>query len=218
MKAALAKHARRYSKRIENQEEFIQDAWLRIAKQQSDMIEGYYSEQGRKAMHASYMRRWKRKSVHQNSTQKVNGISREGIHIPRAIYLGRGRYLCQKADIEDKVDESLSGTSWYHVDEWKNYVKVWDAGVNMYRWYPIDHCPHPVEIQEPVTKEDSEKWQSHAIIIDPNWHGPKRQKRNIAPKPDLWGARSMLDRDLAVYEYKKSRWLNHLEIRPECSG
>ena len=61
MKAVLAKHARRYSKRIENQEEFIQDAWLRIANQDAGLTHGFYGEQGRKAIYASWKRRYRRR-------------------------------------------------------------------------------------------------------------------------------------------------------------
>jgi len=111
MRQELSKHARRYTRRIEDQEEYIQDAWIRIATLGGGMTNEYYGEQGRKAIVASYWRR--RRSVSINASQYANGISKETIFIPEnAIDLGRGRYLLREA-------EKLS--RWYYEGEWTEY-------------------------------------------------------------------------------------------------
>jgi hypothetical protein len=110
LNAALAKVARRYSKDIQDQEEYIQDAWIRIAEQQDDMSLEYYENQGRLSIKAAYYRK-RYGNVQKKTSDNLYGISDRTI--PRdAIPLGRGRYLCPKP-------EKLS--SWYYDKEWEEY-------------------------------------------------------------------------------------------------
>ena len=113
LKRALAKSARRYSKCVEDQEEYIADAWCRISEQPGDMSITTYAEHGARAMMASYQRgRYAR--VEKKSGQNLNGIGRRAITAkPRdAIYLGERRYLNRKPT-------RLS--AWYYEGEWLEY-------------------------------------------------------------------------------------------------
>lgn len=128
LKAALAKHARRYSSNVEDQEEFIDDAWIRIAEKREGMTMEYYEDEGRKAIQAAYMRNHYR--VYINSTENVNGISERPAQIPKnAIPLGNGRYLCPEPE---KLD------SWYYEGEWLDYGLEKDCTVR--RFYRIAVC------------------------------------------------------------------------------
>lgn len=105
LKFRLAKHARRYSSCIEDQEEYIQDAWIRIATLKADMDNEYYGEQGRKAMEASYRKEY-RQNVDKKSSKNVNGISITGKDIKkkipeRAIQLQANKYLDPKPETLD---------------------------------------------------------------------------------------------------------------------
>ena len=96
LKSRLATHARRYSSVIEDQEEYIQDAWLRISTLNADMENEYYGEQGRKAMKATYDRR--RYHVRKEKPRNPNGISVTEKDIKkkipdRAIRLERNKYF-----------------------------------------------------------------------------------------------------------------------------
>jgi hypothetical protein len=106
LKGILAKHARRYSKRVENQEEYIQDAWIRIADEPDGRTIEHYGEQGRKAIKASYDRYWY--SVRKKTIANPNGISVTGKEIkkkaklPRsAIHLYRDKHLDTKPQTLD---------------------------------------------------------------------------------------------------------------------
>ena len=74
LKGLLAKHSRRYSSCIEDQEEYIQDAWIRIATLKADMAQEYYGEQGRKAIVTAYWKRRRRRVSNKNG-KNANGIS-----------------------------------------------------------------------------------------------------------------------------------------------
>jgi hypothetical protein len=97
---ALAKHARRYSKRVEDQEEYIQDAWLRIAEKPSGKTLKYYEEQGGKAIVASYMRQRYQNNVKKKKAQNLNGISATGEDAKpppkRAFHVYANKYLDSK--------------------------------------------------------------------------------------------------------------------------
>ena len=106
LKATIAQHARRYSKDVENQEEFIQDAWFRISKHPGGQSVEYYGEQGRKAIEAEYRRRYRR--VDTRRLKNVNGISTTGKEavkktpVPkRAIHLYLNKHLDPKPEILD---------------------------------------------------------------------------------------------------------------------
>ena len=105
LKAALAKHARRYSRNVETQEEYIQDAWERIANERGGLSVDHYEEEGRKAIKATYDR--SRYHVRKKTTQNPNS---KGEGIPKtAIPLVRGRWLDTKPE---KLDP------WYYDGEW----------------------------------------------------------------------------------------------------
>jgi hypothetical protein len=125
----LAKHARRYSKRIEDQEEYIQDAWLRISQHDAGKTVEYYEEQGRKAIVASYWRRYR--NVSKKGRQNANGISVTGEDAKpppkRAIHVYANKYVDskhttidwqyyegQEEDIKKKAFECLE---WYNIYE-----------------------------------------------------------------------------------------------------
>ena len=111
LKGMLAKYARRYSSRVEDQEEYIQDAWIRIAEANGDMSNEYYAEQGRKAMNAARMR--KQYAMQKKHDEILHGIGKRTTAIPsNAIDLGRGKYLVPSP-------EQLS--SWYYPGEWEKY-------------------------------------------------------------------------------------------------
>ena len=117
--------------------------------------------------------------------------------------MGRGRYLCRKHETLD---------SWYYEKEWEDigWVKVWDAGMNMYRLYPEEDCPHSRELQEPLEKQDSEIWKHFKIVIDPNWKPPKRESRKVMLKKNWPGGESAFDKGMADWELRKFRMLNHI--------
>lgn len=99
LKEELAKHARRYSKDIEDQEEYIQDAWLRIAEHPDGRDLEYYAEQGRKEVYNSYHKQY-RKDVAIKNDKNGNGISTTGKDAKpppkRAVNLYRNKYLDTK--------------------------------------------------------------------------------------------------------------------------
>lgn len=110
MSRAVYKAARRYTKNPEDIEEYMDDAWMRIAECHADKTHDYYTRQARRAVHASYMQKWR---VHTEKAQNVNGISDSPKSRPRnALDLGRGRYLKYKP-------EKLS--QWYYDGEWREY-------------------------------------------------------------------------------------------------
>lgn len=113
MKAALAKHARRYSKRVEDQEEYIQDAWLRISGLHGDKTFEYYEEEGRRAILASWQRA-RRSRVYTEKAQNVYGYSEGHSKKPPhdSIQIDHNKYLKRKP-------ERLS--AWYYSGEWDEY-------------------------------------------------------------------------------------------------
>ena len=105
LKAQLLVHARRYSKNTETQEEYIQDAWLRIANERGGLSIDHYEEEGRKAIKAAYYRG--RYRVQKN---KAENLYSKGEGVPKtAIPLVRGRWLDTKPE---KLDP------WYYDGEW----------------------------------------------------------------------------------------------------
>jgi len=112
MKRMVASTARRYTKCVDDQEEYIQDAWVRISGCSDDSSVEYLEKQAKKAARAGYQRRYR---VYMKPVQNVNGISvdhvsnykRSDLHP-----LGRGRYLVLTPE---KLD------SWYYHNEWEEY-------------------------------------------------------------------------------------------------
>jgi hypothetical protein len=114
VRRVVVRAARRHSKSIEDQEEYIQDAWMRIAEHPDGMEASYYGLVAYRAINAAYKRR-ARMVVDTAPPPNVHGISSRTIHkrIPRdAVPLGRGRFLVRRP-------EKLS--SWYYDGEWKEY-------------------------------------------------------------------------------------------------
>lgn len=122
----LAKHARRYSKRVENQEEYIQDAWLRIAEHQENMDLEYYAEQGARAINAARMRKSRKLSVvHKKKVYSVHGISVTGKDAKpppkRAIKVYDNKYLDPKHETLDwEYYEGQEADIKARADEWYN--------------------------------------------------------------------------------------------------
>jgi len=129
MKAIVHKAARRYTKCPEDQEEYMQDAWMRIAGCDDDKSDEYLETQGKLAIKASYYRK-RYSNVQKEIPQNLYGISVRTVpkRVPRdALALGRGRYLLRKP-------EKLS--SWYYDGEWKDYGLDKD-GVQVRTFYQI---------------------------------------------------------------------------------
>lgn len=104
MTAFLFKCARRWSKNIEDQEEYVQEGYLRISRScEDDTPKAIIYDEGRKAIHSMYFRKIRNDS-------KKRG--RNAISIYRddrkTRALGRGRYLVRKPE---KLDP------WYFHDE-----------------------------------------------------------------------------------------------------
>ena len=128
LRSDLFRHARRYTACIENQEEYVQEAWTRIAQCPDDFGNNYYSEEGRKAIQAAYMREYRR--VYGEVPTNVNGIgegTRKNIVPPGAVHLYDGKWL----DIgPEKIDR------WYYPGEWDEYG-LSDDGFSVLSFYRI---------------------------------------------------------------------------------
>lgn len=127
MRRAVHKAARRYTKNTEDIEEYMDDAWMRIAECHADKTSEYYEREMHRAVRASYQRRYR---VYADRAENVNGISEspKSNSIPRnALPLGRGRYLKYKP-------EKLS--SWYYDGEWRDYG-LQKEGVQVRTFYEI---------------------------------------------------------------------------------
>ena len=114
MRRIVHRAARRYTKCPEDIEEYMDDAWMRIADCHPDKSAEYYERQARMAIRAAYQRKryW---SVKEIPDKNLNGISESPTPnvVPKnAIPLGRGRYLKYKP-------EKLS--QWYYDGEWEEY-------------------------------------------------------------------------------------------------
>lgn len=59
----IVDEARRHSKRIEDQEDFVQEAWLRISQLEPDRTLEHYCEEAYRAIHAWYERARRRKGL-----------------------------------------------------------------------------------------------------------------------------------------------------------
>ena len=95
MMRMVAKAARRMSRRVEDQEEYIQDAWVRIAKCPDDSSIEHLENEARRGIKAAQMRRLREKwGYHKKPPENVAGNSIGGpINRLKYIELGRGRYL-----------------------------------------------------------------------------------------------------------------------------
>lgn len=102
--------ARRFTKCPEDQEEYVNDAWMRICEAPAGKRAEFYGNVAQKAIRAAYMRK---RYVPASVKKNLNGIS-EDVKIPRSglKLLGRDRYLVLKP-------EKLS--SWYYHGEWAEY-------------------------------------------------------------------------------------------------
>lgn len=129
---AVYKAARRYTKCPEDIEEYMDDAWMRIADCHEDKADAYYELQAKRAIRAAYQRRYR---VYAEKPRNVNGISERPIskRIPRdALPLGGGRYLKYKP-------EKLS--QWYYDGEWREYGLDRDS-VQVRTFYEVVVIPH----------------------------------------------------------------------------
>lgn len=100
----LHKVARRYSSLIEDQEEYIQEGWLRIARVCEDnSSDQFIRDEGRKAIDAAR----KRRDYH---VEKKRGRNLHRIYrdTRKSVDLGRGRYLIRKPEVLDP---------WYYFEE-----------------------------------------------------------------------------------------------------
>ena len=112
LKHAICKHARRYSSLIEDQEEYIQEAWFRIAQQDNGLGLEFYEKEALRAIRNTYERY--RYSVGKKKPQNPNGNSIEGKRDSRKyLDIGRGKYI-------NKKYETLDG--WYYREEWRDWL------------------------------------------------------------------------------------------------
>ena len=129
LKHAISKHARRYSSRVEDQEEYIQDAWLRISKQEEGIGLDLYSDEARRAMNAARMKK-ERNSVHKKTPKNVHGNGIREIRDPRKyVELERGKYIVRQVEVLD---------SWYYDGEWNDWVIV----ENHKEWFRRSDAEH----------------------------------------------------------------------------
>jgi len=128
LKGSLARHARRYSKRVEDQEEYIQDAWIRISQQPGDKTLEYYEEQGRKAILASWQKA-RRQRVYTKKPRNVYGDNEGKSKKPprNSVQIDRNKYLMQKP-------HRLS--AWYYHGEWDDYGYAKDE-IARSEWFQI---------------------------------------------------------------------------------
>lgn len=126
--AELAKHARRYSKRVEDQEEYIQDAWLRIAKEPGGKELHWYSDEGGRQMRRSYQN--KRYDVRKQNGYISNGISVTGKEVKKKAKLPRGAIHLYRNKHLDPKPETL---------DWQFYTgqeaEMLRGAVNSDGWY-----------------------------------------------------------------------------------
>ena len=130
MRRAVAKAARRMTKCVEDQEEYIQDAWVRISGCQDDSSVDHLGKQARNAVYASCMRKRYALGVKKKTGQNLNGISRDLLsNYKRSDLqpLGRGRYLVLTPE---KLD------SWYYHKEREEYGLT-ESGVQVRSYYKI---------------------------------------------------------------------------------
>jgi len=114
MKRMVAKAARRYTKCVESQEEYIQDVWVRISGCPDDSSMDYLERQAKKAAYAAWKRGY-RARVDKKPPLNVHGISDNPLKEYKRSDLqplGRGRYLVL-------TPEKLGG--WYYHNEWEEY-------------------------------------------------------------------------------------------------
>ena len=129
LKHAISKHARRYSSRVEDQEEYIQDAWLRISKQEEGCSIDHYAEAGRKSIISAYWRK-RRNDVSKDTPRNANGNSIREIRDPRKyVELERGKYIVRQVEVLD---------SWYYDGEWNDWVIV----ENHKEWFRRSDAEH----------------------------------------------------------------------------
>jgi len=115
MKEEIAKIARRYTSDIQDQEEYIQDAWLRIAESGDDRTNDFYLQEALRAIRNHYQRKRYSLNVVKITPSNSNGIS-EGMYkkqVPKnARHLYGNKYLIT-------TPQKLS--SWYYEGEWDEY-------------------------------------------------------------------------------------------------
>jgi Ni/Co efflux regulator RcnB len=113
VKQMIARVARRRSRCIEDQEEYIADAWVRISEKCEDdsTIETIEHEAGR-GIHNAF-RRGRYVTMKDAAKRTYTGESLTETKVPKdALPLERNRYLLRKP-------EKMS--SWYYVGEWLEY-------------------------------------------------------------------------------------------------
>ena len=129
MKRVVARAARRYTRCVEDQEEYIGDIWVRIAGCEDDISIEALESQARRAVKAANERR-RYANVQKKMVQNLDGISVDHPSNYRRrdlLPLGRGRYLV-------RTPEKLS--SWYYHGEWEEYGLPKD-GMQVRTFYKI---------------------------------------------------------------------------------
>jgi len=129
MMRMIAKAARRYTKIVEDQEEYIQDIWIRLAECPDDSSMDHLEVQAQRAVKAAYYRKW-RANVHAKKTPNVYGISEDHIsNYKRSdlMPLGRNRYLVLTPE---------KPGCWYYHNEWEEYGLPKD-GIQVRSFYKI---------------------------------------------------------------------------------
>ena len=162
LKHAIAKHARRYSRIVENQEDYIQGAWLRISREENGLSLSDYSYVAAKSIQAQYRsnRRAEGLDVYKKQPLDVHGNSKREVRDPRKyVAIERGRWIVRQPETLDE---------WYYDGEWRDWVYFFviengkrrhkftlrhDAENNgIYPFYTIDKTHskkyrfHPIEV------------------------------------------------------------------------
>lgn len=95
LRKTIHRIAKRYTRNREDQEEFAQDAWLRIAGCTGDKTYDFYCEEARRAINAARMR--KAYSVQKKNGKNLHGYSEGVKEIPKdAKELYRNKYIGSK--------------------------------------------------------------------------------------------------------------------------
>ena len=129
IKRVVARAARRYTKCVEDQEEYIGDAWIRIAGCEDDASVESIEHAARRGVKNAYDRR------RYMSVRKIEAVNPNCISVDHPsnyrrrdlLPLGRGRYLV-------RTPEKLS--SWYYHGEWEEYGLPKD-GMQVMTFYKI---------------------------------------------------------------------------------
>ena len=163
MKRMVAKAARRRSKCVETQEEYIQDVWLRFAKCPDDSSVEFLEHEARRAVKASQMRMLRTKwGGHKKPPENVAGISvteNGKKKLPRgAIHLYQNKYL-------DPDPESL---------DWQYYEGQEEEMAGADRWYNTP--PDFDSLPEKEKAKIANKFRNSGYSVGPPISGTRGKK------------------------------------------